>query len=221
MYLFACVAAMAMASCGNKTAPSADGLDTVAVDIETPAVADSLTSALAEELKDEATEPAKVKVTLATLQTKYAELVKSGKLEEAKAYASAVQEYINKNSEAIKQFANNDATISSLVDGIKALPTAANVTAEDALAAVKSDAQNIVSNAQAILGGAPEAVNNAAEQAVNDAKAQAEAKVQQKADEAKAAAKAKAQEKVDEAKAKANEAVNNALNDAANRLLKK
>ena len=84
------VIAITFASCGNKTNANAETTDTT---VDTTAVsnttvnaaADSITSALSSQLgaKDATT----LQTTIATIQAKYAELVKSGNLEEAKVYA--------------------------------------------------------------------------------------------------------------------------------------
>lgn len=228
--LFAC-AAIAFASCGNKTAQNEAGQDTAAVDTAAvataTAVADSITNVLAEEVKTAQQDPSKLQATLAQAQTIYAQMVKDGKLEDAKKYASAVQEFINNNAESIKTAANN-ATVVSLIDGIKNLPTSADATADAALKAVSADAQTIAN-------GAKDAAVNAANQTVENAKSTAKAAVDSKVNEGKAAvnaaktaatnkvneAQTKAANKVNEATNKANAAANNAINSAASKLLGK
>ena len=223
IFFLAAIAAMAMASCGNKATQDPNEQDTVAVGLDVPAEADSITSELTSQLKTK--DAAKVEVTLATLQTTYETLVKEGKLEEAKQFASNVQNIINENAETIKALAGGNATVSQLVDAVKKLPVSAEATAEEALAAVNSDAKQIVEAAKnAALGTAEEAANEAVEGVkadvnakVDEAKANAKAKV----DEAKAKANAEVEKAKENAKAKANEAVNNAINDAANKLLRR
>ena len=120
--LFAC-AVFALASCGNKTADTEVKEDSVSTElVETPS-AEEVTSAL------ETNDPSKIEAALTTAKDVYAKLVEEGKVEEAKKYALKIQEFIANNSESIKS-ASNNATIASLVDGIKNLPTSAEATAE-------------------------------------------------------------------------------------------
>lgn len=205
--LFACVA-FALASCGNKAASTEAEVqeDSVVVNLVLPADAEEVTSAL--ETKD----PAKIEAALTKAKDVYAKLVEEGKVEEAKKYALKVQEFIANNSESIKSAANN-ATVASLVDGIKNLPTSAEATAADAVAAVKADAKTV---GDAAKGAAEAAATNAA----NSAKAAADAKV----NEAKSAAESKVNEAQQKAAGKVNEAAdkaNKALGDAASKLLGK
>lgn len=205
--LFAC-AVFALASCGNKAASTEAEVqeDTVVVNLHLPADAEEVTSAL--ETKD----PAKIEAALTKAKDVYAKLVEEGKVEEAKKYALKVQEFIANNSESIKSAANN-ATVASLVDGIKNLPTSAEATAADAVAAVKADAKTV---GDAAKGAAEAAATNAA----NSAKAAADAKV----NEAKSAAESKVNEAQQKAAGKVNEAAdkaNKALGDAASKLLGK
>ncbi|MCH3982749.1 MAG: hypothetical protein LKE41_12805 [Prevotella sp.] len=213
--------AMTFASCGNKANPSANGTDTptdtVAVlSKATEQTADSLTTALSSQLtsKDAKTMTA----TLAGLQVKYAELVKAGKLEEAKGYAVKIQAFLNQHAEEIQNVAAGNTTIASLVEGIKNLPTKATTTAEEAAAAVKSDVQTLATTAAdkavtdvkaATVDKANEAVNKAND-AVNNAKKEAEAKANEKVNNAKK----KANDAVNKAANKANDAVNKAADKA-------
>lgn len=202
------MAVLAFASCGNKTTQDAEGLDTAAVALEVPAEAETTISALTEELTNGDAD--KVSVALATVQTTYAELVKSGKLDEAKKYASAVQDFVKENAEKIKEVTKGNETITKLIDGVVALPTSVEATAEEAAAAVTTDAKNLVEQAQATA-------KEAAEEAVEGVKDAAKAKVA----EAENKAKEKVNEKVEEAKTKANEAATKAINDAASKILGK
>ena len=192
--------AMTFTSCGNKTKTNADATDSVADTTATTTVsaADSVTSALTSELS--AKDATTLQATIAAVQTKYAKLVKAGKLEEAKTYASKVQEFINKHATDIKTVAAGNTTIASLVEGIKNLPTSAQTTAEEAAAAVKTDAKTIATDA--------------ANTAVNDAKAATVDKGTEAVKAEKTAAEEKVNKKVTESQAKANKAVNNATNKA-------
>ena len=155
--LFAC-AVFALASCGNKAASTEAEVqeDSVVVNLVLPADSVEVTSAL--ETKD----PAKIEAALTKAKDVYAKLVEEGKVEEAKKYALKVQEFIANNSESIKSAANN-ATVASLVDGIKNLPTSAEATAADAVAAVKADAKTV---GDAAKGAAEAAATAAKEQGV-------------------------------------------------------
>lgn len=215
MMLFA-ASALVIASCGGNKAEKASTNDSdsvaTAVAPEVQAAADSLTGALTSSLdsKDAKT----VTTTLATLQAKYAELAKEGKLEDAKTYALQIQKFIDEHAEQIKNLAAGNTTITQLVDGIKNLPTSAETTAEQAAAAVSTDAQNIANAAKS-------AAVNTATGAVDAAKAAAETKVneavsgaQQKVNDEVTKAQTKAAEKVNEASKKANDAVNKAAGKA-------
>lgn len=195
--LFACAAVMAFASCGNKTAAPAETVDSdsVAVSEVAQAAADSLEAIVSNALQS--ADPAQIKGALATLQTAYAQLVKEGKLEDAKTYASKIQEFINSNTETITKVANGDATITSLLNGIKNLPTSAETTAEEAAAAVSTDAQSLA-----------DAAKTAVTAAVNEKVDEAKAAAVKKATEAVAPAVEKAtaaKKTVDDAKAKVDE----------------
>lgn len=129
--------AFIFAGCGDKkTTPSNNQADTtIVMDESADATADSLTSELDTQLSQNNTDA--IQATLTSLQNKYAELVASGKLETAKAYAAKIQQFLSDNAEKIKAAAANNATIAALVTGIQNLPTTAEATAEQAEEAVK------------------------------------------------------------------------------------
>lgn len=187
--VFACAAVFALASCGNKTAaPAQEEGDSVVVE---SVVNDAVESAVADvNAAVESGDVTKIQTVLATLQTTYAELVKSGKLEEAKTYASKIQEFVNTHSEEIKKVAEGNTTIVSLIDGIKNLPTSAEATAEEAAAAVQADAQALVDGAKTAAKEAVEAKVDEAKNAAVQKATEAAAPVVEKANEAKAAADA-------------------------------
>ncbi len=133
--LFACVAALGFASCGNSNNATE----------EAQCPADSVISVLASQI--EAGDAASLESTLESLKATYEQLVEAGDLEGAKAYASAIQQFISEKSEAISSLVSEETTVSSLVETIQNLPTSAETTAEEALSAVKSDAQDAVDNA--------------------------------------------------------------------------
>ncbi len=196
------MAALTLASCGNKTKADAEATDSVAEATVEQTSADSIISVISTQL--ESNDPATVQKTLETVKETYAKLVESGDVEAAKTYASEVQKFIDENSEKLNTVAKSETTVVSLINGIKNLPTSAETTAEAAAAAVKSDAETVAN-------AAVDAAKATAEQKVNEAKAEALKKVTeatapavQKAAEAAAAgaaAKAKVDEKKNQAKA--------------------
>lgn len=219
------VAAMVLASCGNKTnAGAANDSDSVAMGDsaltvltpETQKTIDALTGELSKDV--ESKDNQKVISSLANLQAIYKNLVESGKLEEAKGYGTAIKQFVSEHADAIKQAAAGNTTIASLIEGIKNLPTTAETTADQAKAAVVSDVTKLaspaiakgataVADAQAAaeaVKNAPAAVKNAAENAANTAVSNAEN-----------AAKDKANSEMSKAKDKANDAINKAANKAS------
>lgn len=213
IFLFACVAALTFASCGNKTKADAEATDSVAEATVEQTPADSIISVISTQLESD--DPATVQKSLETVKETYAKLVESGDVEAAKTYASSVQKFIDENSEKINTVAKGETTVVSLINGIKNLPTSAETTAEAAAAAVMSDAQTVAN-------AAVDVAKATAEQKVSEAKAEAVKKVTeatapavQKAAEA-AAAGAAAKAKVDEKKSQAKATV-----DAAKTLLGK
>lgn len=187
--------ALMFASCGNKQSGNAAPNDSTATD-STIVAGDSIDEAEAVandmQAKLDAKDAKGLNEIVATAKQKIDELVKEGKVEEAKAYASKVKQFIDDNAEAIKTVTNGNETISSIVSTINALPSSAEGTVKAAGEAVKSDAEN----------------------AVKTAKDAAETKVS----EAKEAAKKKATDEVNKAKDKANEEVNKAASKALNKL---
>lgn len=188
LFAFAFVA-LTFASCGNKQGGNAAQTDSVETD--TVAIVDnSSAEAVANDMqaKLQANDADGFKQAVESAKLKIDELVKAGKVEEAKAYASQVKAFVDENAETIKQLAGGEETVTSIVNTISAIPTDAESTVKEAGEAVKADAQ----------------------QAVEDTKAAAK----QKVEETKAAAKQKATDEVNKAKDKANQEVNKAANKA-------
>lgn len=242
-FVFAAALALTFSSCGNKTQNTAANADSAAVvaneeggaelSADNKTTIDNLTAELqkAIDAKD-----AKTTISvLANLQIIYKNLAEEGKLEEAKAYGSAIKKFVNDNAESLKTIASGNSTVESLVNGIINLPTSAAATAEDAKAAITSDVvqlaspaiakgETVVETAKAaaeMVKNAPEAVKNAAENAakaaVDDAAAKASnaaAEGKKKLEEKRNAERQKAAEKVNEANKKANEAVNKVADKA-------
>ena len=246
LFIFAAALALTFASCGNKqqsNAANADSTTVTAADtvIQLSAESQSTVSNLTAELQKalDSKDPKATISTLANLQTIYKNLVEQGKLDDAKAYGSAIKKFVNDNAAAIKNIASGNTTVESLVNGIANLPTSAAATAQQAKAAVQSDVvglaspviakgQTAVADAKAaaeIVKAAPAAVKSAAESAakntVNNARTAAEQKAAEavsnadkKGNEAINAEKKKAADKVNEGKKKANDAVNKAADKA-------
>lgn len=215
-FIFAFALVVALASCGNKAEQSANsGSAEVEATAETPdaeEVMETVTSALAANVAQGDVE--KVKATLTTIQIKYQDLVQSGKLEEAKKYAVEVQKYINDNAEQIKSMTGNNQAIATLIDGIKALPTDASTTAEQAITAVQK-------SADALLKVEAGKVNDAVNAEVDKAKQKAADAVNAEVDKAKQKAADAVNAEVEKAKQKAGDAAKKAVGDAASKLLGK
>lgn len=251
-FIFAAALALTFSSCGNKTQNTAANADSAAVvaneeggaelSADNQTTIDNLTAELqkAIDAKD-----AKTTISvLANLQTIYKNLAEEGKLEEAKAYGSAIKKLVNDNAESLKTIASGNSTVESLVNGIINLPTSAAATAEDAKAAITSDVvklaspaiakgETVVETAKAaaeMVKNAPEAVKNAAEaakSAVNNAASTAENAAKTAVDDAAAKANAataegkkKLEEKRNADRQKAAEKVNEAnkkANEAVNK----
>lgn len=230
-------AAIALVSCGGKTAPSAAdvvsdtventaaqtaGTEAVAADAQA-ADAAAVTAALDEHLKSGDAKAigkalSEVKATVAKLQSE-------GKTEEAAAYASKIKEYVDNNKAAITKAAKGDMTVAGLVTGIANLPASLKQSAADAKNAVNADAGKVASDVNAAENAAKAnaAATKAAAKAAGTA---AKAKVEQDAAAAKAAAEAakkaaeaKAAAKVQEGKQKVRDAANKKVNEALNKAL--
>ena len=254
--ILAAALALTFSSCGNKTQNTAANADSAAVvtdeeggaelSADDQTTIDNLTAELqkAIDAKD-----AKTTISvLANLQTIYKNLAEEGKLEEAKAYGSAIKKLVNDNAESLKTIASGNSTVESLVNGIINLPTSAAATAEDAKAAITSDVvklaspaiakgETVVETAKAaaeMVKNAPESVKNAAKSAVNNAASTAENAAKTAVDDAAAKANAAAAEgkkkleekrNADRQKAaekvnEANKKANEAVNKAADKALK-
>ena len=154
---------IAFASCGNKTTTQADSVDSTEVGAEVEAVAaeaDSIAKALDTQLQGK--DAKGLETTIQNVQKTYAELVANGKIEEAKAYASKVKEFLEEKSEAISTLTSGNATITSIINTVKSLPTTAETTAEEAAAAVKSDVNNAVESTKAAAAERVEAAKQEA-----------------------------------------------------------
>lgn len=184
--------------CGDKkTSPNDNQADTtIVMDESADATADSLTSELDTQLAQNNTDA--IQATLTSLQNKYAELVASGKLDTAKAYAAKIQQFLNDNAEKIKAAAANNPSITALVSGIQNFPTTAEATAEQAEEAVKNNAKEMMKKAE-----------HETNQAIDKAKREA-SKATDKANAQMNEAKDKAGKALDKSAEEANKKVNQA-----------
>lgn len=175
------ISALTLTSCNNSTKKATSEVDTTAVANDATNTTDDLLTKLQDQIKSK--DANAIQESLTAIQAKYAELLKSGKLEEAKAYLAKAQSFIQEHSEQITTITGGNETIKSLVNGINNIPT----NTEEVVDKVKESLQN---SAEETKNAATEKVNDAAAK-VNDAAS-------------------KANEKASEAAAKVNEKASNA-----------
>lgn len=181
IFIMVC-AAIALVSCGGKTAPSAADVvsdtteDVTAVAAKTANEAadkavEAITTALDEQLK--AGDAKTLAKTLASAKATVEKLQSEGKTEEAAAYASKIKEYVDKNKEALTTAAKGDMTVADLVNGIANLPASVQQGAAAAKAAVKAHAEAAKKAAEAHAAAKVEEgkqkVRDAANKKVNEA----------------------------------------------------
>jgi len=163
------VGALCLSSCGNKTNKAenpTDSLTEVTLGEANDSVSElsSLANTLQEQLKNKDIQG--LQNTLSSLQDKYQELLKSGKVEEAKEYAKKVKEFVDANGDKIKESAKDNKTLSTLVDQVKgfSLDTKSDVKAgaEEIQSNVKEGVDNAKDKASDAAKKAEESVQNAA-----------------------------------------------------------
>ena len=225
------VAALSLASCGNKSNASANAdstaTDTTAVDSAAndstvsaiqsgdakaaPATVAALTKEIQARIASKDTQG--LTTLLANAKAKIAELAKSDP-SAAKAYVSQLQQYINQHASELKAIAGGNATVNQVVDEVKSLNPEKVVSA--IASAAGTDAKNIANSAaETAKSTAENAVNSKVNEATNAANAA------KKAAEDKATKEVtKAQNKANEAVNKANQKANDAVNKAAGKALK-
>lgn len=231
LLIMASALALTLASCGNKQANTSANADSALENVE---AATNETTTLSEESKTtveqltatlqkaiSAGDAQSTISTLANLQTIYKNLVEQGKLEEAKAYGTAIKQFMTDNKESLQTLVDGNSTVSSLVSGIANLPTSAETTAEQAKAAITNDVVNLASPAIAkgetavatakaaaeMVKNAPAAVKSAAENAAKSAVSNAVSSAEQQATATAAKTAVKAVSAANEAKAKTEAAV--------------
>lgn len=235
LFMFAAVAALTFTACGNSSKGGAETdsvSDTTAVtDSSAAAVAPEDANALTGQLSKlvEAKDANAVAKLLESAKQKAAEMAKNNP-EQAKAYVSALQTWVNNNAAAIKAAVANagNTTVANAVS--TAVGAVSTINPDDVVksiaASAESDAQAAGSKLlESAKAGAAEAVENskvgeAAEKAAETKKAIDEAPqkaadaVNKKVSEAQEKANKKANEAVNKANKKVNDAVNNATNKA-------
>lgn len=126
-FIMVCTA-IALVSCGGRTAPTAADVvsDTVeqataqTEEAEEIPAAEAVTAQLDEQLKSgDAKTLAK---TLADAKATIEKLQSEGKADEAAAYSAKLKEYVDTNKEALNKVAKGDVTVAELVNGIANLP---------------------------------------------------------------------------------------------------
>ncbi len=188
------VAALVVTSCGNKS------------DAETDAA-----SAVTElQTKLEANDAEGFSELVTKSQEAIESLMKEGKIDEAKAYAESLQNFINENAETIKNVTGNNETVNSIVDAIQNIPTGFTGTLDEAK-------ENLQNAAQEVGEGAKGALEELKEEAIAE-RDKYKNQAKEAAEEAKQKVNDAANQAVEDAKQKANDAVNKAANDAANKL---
>lgn len=143
LFFFAGILAMtALASCGNKQKAPAEG---ETIEVAAP-VDDDVVSMLDAQLKSK--DPNALMKTLAAIKEKYAQLVKAGKLEEAKAYMAKAQTYLKEHAAQITAIVGEDSEVSNLVNSVTSMPEAAQNAAEEAAKKVDAKAKEAVETAK-------------------------------------------------------------------------
>lgn len=205
-FIMVCTA-IALVSCGGRTAPTAADVvsDTVeqataqTEEAEEVAAAETVTAQLDEQLKSgDAKTLAK---TLADAKATIEKLQSEGKADEAAAYSAKLKEYVDTNKEALNKVAKGDVTVAELVNGIANLPANLEQGAAEANAA---KAHNDLNAAKAKTEDAVKATGEAIKE-----KTQAEYD----------AAKKKSEEMMKANKNKLREAANKKMNEALNKAL--
>lgn len=211
-FIMVCTA-IALVSCGGKTAPTAADVvsDTVEqataqteVAEKVPA-AETVTAQLDEQLKSgDAKTLAK---TLADAKATIEKLQSEGKADEAAAYSAKMKEYVDTNKEALNKVAKGDVTVAELVNGIANMPANIEQGTADAKNAANADAAKAHSDLNAA-----KAKTEAAAKATGEA-------IKEKAQADYEAAKKKSEQMMEANKNKLREAANKKLNETLNKAI--
>lgn len=157
------ISALTLSSCNNNTKKSNNDTDTTRV-VDT---ATSLTENLLFQLQTQldSKDVNAVQATLAMIQTKYAELLQSGKLEEAKAYLSTVQTFIKDHSGQINSIAGGNTVVTSLATKISNISSSTEET-------INSTKDNLKETANKVSEKTKESVEEKVEETKKTAKEQ-------------------------------------------------
>ena len=213
------VAAISFSSCGNKTENGGD-VDSTANEMEVSVLPDWTNAESAVKSLDASLEigtPEDVEDCVEKMEAQVAKLVEQGKLDEAKAYAEKIQNFVKENKEKLK--ATGSTLISSFVSttenlNIDNLETTAKDWASTVKAVAEGSGEKVVSDVKdAVKDAAGDAANkmDAAKSKVDD--------VKNKVDDAKSKVD-EVKNKVDEVKSKvdnAPESAKKAVEDAKNK----
>ena len=196
------VAALSLTACTGSTNANTSEEDSIQVVSLTEGAEPAEVVNVLEE-KVNAGDATSLNQAVETIQTELQEIIESGDVEKAAAYASQIKAFIDENAEKLQELNINTLTLNDIINAAKALPTTAEEAAESAADAVEADAI-------AAKDAAVDAAKAKADEVVEEGKA--------KANEAVETGKAKANEAVQGAANKANDAATKAINDAANKL---
>ncbi|MGP1591275.1 MAG: hypothetical protein ACTTHI_05720 [Prevotella sp.] len=163
------IGALCLSNCGNKTTKveaTTDSLIEVPLyEATTDSISDinTLANTLQEQLKNKDIQG--FQNTLSSFPDKYQELLKSGKVEEAKEYAKKIKEIVDANSDKIKEYAKDNKTVSTLINQVKGFSL-------DTKSDIKAGAEEIQSNIKEGVDKVKENSSDAtkkAEESVKDA----------------------------------------------------
>ncbi|MBQ9285146.1 MAG: hypothetical protein IJ209_02520 [Bacteroidaceae bacterium] len=220
-YLAMAVAAISLASCGGRTAATAE-LDSLACDSSAccekqcpKAQANEVVALLGEQLKS--ADPEQIKGIATTIGEKVAQFLSKGDTEAAETYTAVISNFIAENAAKLQEIGATEAVTQALAK-VEGLPSDIIETATEAVTGVKSAALTSAISAIAKGESVVDAVKAAAtevaadgQQIADDAKATVEA-VPEAVQEA---AKAKTEEAAENVKQQATDAANKAIDDAA------
>mgnify|MGYP002860534162 CR=1 FL=1 len=176
------VAAIGLASCGNKTAQG-ENVDSVAiVDSIATGAANETIEALSAQL--ESKDAGKLQESLVTLKETIAELIKTNP-EVAKEYVAKVQAFLKDNAETVKAVVGDNAAVTAAVAAITEIEPAS------------------------VVDGLLQKTDNVAADTTNIDK-EAKKAIDKEVDETKKAVKKQAQDEVDEAKKAVNKKIDDA-----------
>lgn len=191
LFLMVAVAiSLLAASCGNKTNNDSNVCDSTVINCNdsTCKIENKLKEQLSSNNIDE------FQNTIEEIQSKYNELIKNGKTEEAKVLASQVKNFIDNHAKEISTITSENSAISNLIDKIKQMPKDAEQKAKENFDNAKDD--------------------------INDIAGKAEETTKEKISETEKKTENKAKETVEKVKKNAKN-TSDAINKAADKILKK